>query len=110
MTNTSGSAIIKINGVEYKINTSFRGIMLFEEMTGLKIAEMPETTTNMLKLFYCILKACNPEKFNYTFDQFIDMIDNDSTSFETFNEFLLQLNNSGNAGNNTQKKSSQVNP
>ena len=40
-------------------------------------------------LFYCILKANNREIFQYSFDEFIDVIDEYPDNVEVFNNYLL---------------------
>ncbi len=82
-------ANIKINGVEYKIKQSFRALMLFEEMTGKSVYQMDQTLNDVIKLFYCIIKANNRNIFNFSFDEFIDTIDDNPDSVELFNDYLL---------------------
>ena len=82
--------IITIAGVEYTIKQSFRALMLFEELTGKSVSLMNETMADITKLFYCIVKGNNREKFNYTFDEFIDLLDAETEVFTVFTDFLQE--------------------
>lgn len=84
---------IKIGEKEYKIRQSFRALLLFEELSGKDVSDIKDSVTDILKLFYCILKANNKDTFNYTFDEFIDLIDENYESVDVFSKFLTELNN-----------------
>lgn len=73
---------INIRDVEYKIKQSFRTYMLFEEMAGKQIGEI-ETMKDNIMLIYCTFKGCNKE-FNFTFDEFIDVLDENPDIFTEF--------------------------
>lgn len=79
---------ITIDGVEYTIKQSFRSLMLFEEMTGKNISKMDESIADILKLFYCILKGNNMETFMYSFDAFVDVIDEKPETLVVFTDYL----------------------
>lgn len=79
---------ITIEGAEYKVRQSFRSLMLFEEMTKRSVYLMNETLNDIMTLFYCILKANNRETFTYTFDSFIDVMDNNPDCIEVFTDFI----------------------
>lgn len=89
---------IKINNEEYIIKQNFRSFLMYEEYTNKQVAEV-ESVTDMLTLFYCTLKACNLNTFKYTFDEFIDKLDEDPEIFTQFNNF--------NAGEGTAEKKSK---
>jgi len=82
--------IIKISGVDYKVAQSFRALMLFEDMTAKSVNAMNESIADILKLFYCIIKGNNMRIFNYTFDEFVDLIDEQPEAFEMFTEYLKE--------------------
>lgn len=82
---------IIINGVKYKLKKSFRGLMLFEEMTGTPVTEMQENTGNMLKMFYCLLKGANKDIFILTWDEFIDYLDTNEDIVQDFNNYMVSL-------------------
>jgi len=83
------SIIIKIQDREYIVKKSYRSLMLFEEMSGRNIDEMKDSVNDLMLLFYCILKANNRDIFQYSFDEFIDVIDEHPDSVEVFNKYLL---------------------
>lgn len=95
---------VKINGEEFNVKKSYRGLMMFEELTGKGISEMKESATDLLTLFYCLLKASNKEKFTKTFDDFIDIIDENPDSVDVFNAYLLEEGKK-NEKSSTKKKS-----
>lgn len=83
---------IKIGENEYKIKQSFRALLLFEELSGKDVSDIKDSVSDILKLFYCILKANNKDIFNYTFDEFIDLIDENYESVDLFSKFLNDIN------------------
>lgn len=89
---------IELKGKEYVIKQSFRSYLLFEEMTKKQISEI-QSFKDIITLLYCTLKGCN-KTFDYSFDDFIDIIDENPEVFEKFNEF-----NSSLVSNSDEKKS-----
>lgn len=85
--------VIKINSIEFKLKKSFRGLMLFEEITGTSVTEMEENTSNMLKMFYCLLKGANKDSFNLSFDEFLTYLDDNESIVEDFNNYMIALAN-----------------
>lgn len=94
---------IKIENKDLIIKQSFRALMLFEEMTSKTVNEMNESVADILKLFYCILKANNLDTFNWNFEQFIDIIDEQPEVFTSFTDYL-QEQAKGEKPTATQKK------
>jgi hypothetical protein len=81
---------IKIKGQEFIVKKSFRSLLLFEELSGKGIDQLKETLTDLMLLFYCILKANNKDTFNYTLDEFISAIDEaEEKPLDKFNEYLV---------------------
>jgi hypothetical protein len=80
----------KIGTEEFIIKQSFRAWLLFEEMTG-RVYEKDEKLGTQLKMFFCMLKAGNQEKFRYTFDEFIDLLDKYPGAMNIFYEYLKKL-------------------
>ena len=78
---------IRIAGSEYQIKQSFRSLMLFEDMTGKPVSEANDSINTIMLMFYCILKACN-KNFEYDFEQFVDVVDDNPESVEVFTNFL----------------------
>lgn len=96
---------IRINGIAYKLKQSFRGLMLFEEMTGTSVSVMEESTGNMIKMLYCLLKANNRELFKWSFDEFIDVLDDNPEILTTFSNYLVSLQ--GKAKEEVKKKTAK---
>ena len=94
---------ITINGKQLKVKQSFRSLMLFEEMTQRSVYKMNETVNDTVTLFYCILKGNNKELFTYSFDQFVDLLDDSPEYFDQFNMYLLS--SAEPAAKQTKKKS-----
>ncbi len=80
--------IVKITDVEYKVKKSYAALLKFEELTGRGVNEMKDNVTDLLTLFYCILSAAN-DNFNYSFKEFIKVIDDNESAVEVFNEYLM---------------------
>lgn len=81
--------VIKINGVEYKVKQSFRSLMIFEELAKKKINDADDSITDIMRLFYAILKGCN-KTFTFTFDEYIDLMDDNQESLEMFVNYLQE--------------------
>lgn len=80
--------IITIAEQPFTIKQSFRALMLFEEMTNKTVNQMNESAGDLLKLFYCILKGNNMNTFTYSFEEWLDIIDEQPEAFTQFTEFL----------------------
>lgn len=80
---------ISIKEKEYTLKQTFRTYLLFEELTGKQISDI-KTMKDMIYLLYCTFKANNKE-FEYSFDDFIDVIDENPEIFTKFNEFNTSL-------------------
>lgn len=85
---------INIEGKNYTLKNTIRSLFIFE-----KIANKQFDGKNLIDyyiLFYSILLANNPDEFNLTFDEFIEINDKDVNLFNQFIEFITksnQLNN-----------------
>ena len=85
---------ININGKNYQLKNTIRSLFIFE-----KIANKQFDGKNLIDyyiLFYSNLLANNPDEFNLTFDEFIEINDKDVNLFNQFIEFITksnQLNN-----------------
>jgi hypothetical protein len=76
---------MKINNKEYKIKVTLRAMMIFEQLTG-----KPFSISGLLDqyiYFYSIILANNKD-FTYTFDEFIDYLDEHPELISEFNEAL----------------------
>lgn len=96
---------ITINSKDYIIKQSFRTFMLFEEQTGKSIASADITSfADTFKLLYCSLKACNRNTFNFSFDEFIDVIDEQPEILTKFTDFVESESNISNISEDNKKK------
>jgi len=81
---------IKIDGVEYILKQSFRSLMQFETMTGKFATEVNQSINDLTKLLYCMLSANNKDIFNYTYDEFITLLDTNENIMTDFSTYLVQ--------------------
>ena len=90
---------------EFYIKESIRSLLIFEELTGKKAAEISDNLTDTLTLFYCFLRANNKDTFNYTFENFIDLIDVNESAVNSFVKFIeLQAIKNAKNGKSVKKK------
>jgi hypothetical protein len=82
----------KIGTEEFLIKETFRALLLFEEMTGIKYKNDDKLGTQ-LKMMYCILKAVNRTTFKYSWDEFIDLLDRNQEAVENFIDYLKSIAN-----------------
>lgn len=76
---------VKIKGTQMKIKPTLRALFIFEEIKGGKF-EIERLLDNYLFL-YCVILANNPD-CNMTWDEFIDVMDNDPTLVDEINSIL----------------------
>jgi hypothetical protein len=79
---------IKIDNKEFIIKQTFRSLMLFEEITKKPATQVNDSLTDIITLFYCVLKGANKTTFNYTQDEFIDLLDTHQDSINVFTDYL----------------------
>ena len=84
---------IKINNQEFIIKQSFRALMLFEQLTGRSSNDIKENISDLITLFYCILKAANKQTFTFQLDEFVDYLDENQDKIEVFNNYLTDIGN-----------------
>jgi hypothetical protein len=75
---------LEINGIgEVVIKRTMRGMMNFEIMAKKKLSEISDSIDDVLKFQYCMISACNRDKFkDINFDAWLDIIDNTEGLFE----------------------------
>lgn len=81
---------ITISGTKYKIKQSFRALMLFEKMTSKTIGQMSDSLSDIFTLFYCILKVNNKQSFLYSYEEFIELIDEQPEALSEFSTYLQE--------------------
>lgn len=85
---------ININGKNYTLKNTIRSLFIYEKIAGKQFDG--KNLIDYYILFYSILLANNPDEFNLTFDEFIEVNDKDMNLFNQFIEFITksnQLNN-----------------
>lgn len=78
--------MIKIKDTEYKLKYTLRALFIYERITG-KSFKFEGLYSEYL-LFFSILVA-NNENFTITFDEFIDICDEDPKVFNEFREWFV---------------------
>ena len=76
---------IRINDTDYCIKWTLRAFFIYEQITG-KIFKM-QTLTDEYVFIYCLLLANNPE-IQLTFNEFIDVLDEEVEVLKTLKEFI----------------------
>lgn len=77
---------IVINNIEYNLKYTLRSLFIFEKITDNQF--QGKQLIDYYLLFYSSLIANNSDTFKFTFDEFIELCDNDNSLFTQFIEFL----------------------
>lgn len=78
---------IKFDDKEFDLKYTLRAFMYFEQLMNKPFNV--ETLTDSYVLFYCFLLASN-NPFDYKFEDFIDMLDNNHLAVREFNEWFRE--------------------
>jgi len=79
---------IKFDKKKFKVNPrSYRAMFDYEEMTGKSISKI-ETLKDNITFLYCMLFAVN-EDFEYTFDEFIKILEDNPETMAQLQEKLV---------------------
>lgn len=81
---------ININGKNYTLKNTIRSLFIFEKIAGKQFDG--KNLIDYYILFYSNLLANNPDEFNLTFDEFIELNDQDMSLFNQFVEFITKSN------------------
>lgn len=79
--------ILKIKDKEVTLRYSFRSLMLFENIQNKSFT--PSTTTDVLVFMYCVIMG-SAKDLDFTFDEFLDFVDEDQTLVIRFSEWLTK--------------------
>lgn len=79
---------IKINKKEYILKYTLRALFIFEKITG--TAFKFGLLHNEYVLMYSTLLANNSDDFEMSFDELIEICDEDSTIFEQYKKWLIK--------------------
>lgn len=77
---------ITINNIEYKLKYTLRSLFIYEKITDNQFTG--KSLIDYYILFYSTLLANNSDSFKFTFDEFIQLCDDDNNLFVQFTEFL----------------------
>lgn len=78
---------LRINDRDVKLKYTFRTFILYENIQGKSFT--PTSTTEILVFLYCCILASDKDLI-FTFDEFLDMIDENPQIIVDFSEFLSQ--------------------
>ena len=78
---------VKINEKEITLKYTFRAMMLYENI--LKKSFSPETTTDVLVFFYCVIISSDKDLI-FPFDDFLNWVDADPYKVVEFSNFLTE--------------------
>lgn len=92
---------IQIKNTEVELKNKMRSLLIYEQITNKPFN--PTTVTDMILYFYSTILACKPD-IDLTFDEFMNIIDDEPTIYEQFNEWLLNESNKNNIFNDNTKK------
>ncbi len=84
-------ATITIGSQQYIVKQSHRALIAFERLTGRNAYETQPSVTDSMSMMWSMLTTCNRETFLFSFDEFLDLIDENPTALEDFNEYLIAL-------------------
>lgn len=77
--------VINIKGQEVTLKYSFRSLIMYENIQNKSFD--PKTTTDVLVFFFCIIIS-SAKGIDLTFDEFLDMIDDNPELLIDFTKFL----------------------
>jgi len=95
---------IKFNGTTLILKQSMRSLMLFERMTGKFATDVNQSISDLTTLIYCMLISNNKETFNYTYDEFIDLLDENQHIMTDFSTYLVEQANESTPEQTNKKK------
>lgn len=79
--------ILKIKDKDVTLKYSFRSLLIYENIQNKSFT--PSTTTDVLVFMYCVIMG-SAKDLDFTFDEFLDMIDEDQTLVIKFSEWLTK--------------------
>ena len=83
---------ITFDGNKYKLKKhSYRALFMFEDITKKPVMEI-RTLKDQVLFLYCLFVSSN-EDFPYDFEQFVDILEEDTSLFDEFREFVYEQNN-----------------
>lgn len=82
---------VKINNQEIELRNTFKSFIIYEAMQNNKRFE-PSSITDVIVYFFSVCLASSNNMDAFTFDQFIEWLDQHPESIQEFMEFLQKTN------------------
>ena len=92
---------IQIKNTEVELKNKMRSLLIYEQITNKPFN--PTTVTDMILYFYSVILACEPS-IDLTFSELMDIIDENPSVYEQFNEWLLSESKKNSMFNDGSKK------
>ena len=92
---------IQIKNTEVELKNKMRYLLIYEQITNKPFN--PTTVTDMILYFYSVILACKSD-IELTFSELMDIIDENPSVYEQFNEWLLSESNKNSIFNEDSKK------
>lgn len=92
---------IQIKNTEVELKNKMRSLLIYEQITNKPFN--PTTVTDMILYFYSVILACSPD-IDLTFNELMDIVDDNPSVYEQFNEWLLSESNKNSILNDGSKK------
>lgn len=92
---------IQIKNTEVELKNKMRSLLIYEQITNKPFN--PATVTDMILYFYSVILACKSD-IDLTFSELMDIIDENPSVYEQFNEWLLSESKKNSIFNDGSKK------
>lgn len=92
---------IQIKNTEVELKNKMRSLLIYEQIANKPFN--PTTVTDMILYFYSVILACKPD-IDLTFNELMDIIDENPSVYEQFNEWLLNESKKNSIFNDNSKK------
>lgn len=84
---------VNIQGKDVELRYGFRSLIIYEKIMGASF--IPKGLTELIVMFYSVIMASEPG-ITFTYDQFMDFLDQNPGLVEEFSNWLLDtLNKNG---------------
>lgn len=77
---------ITINDKEITLKNTFRSMVAYEQIQGKMFS--PQTFTDMIVYFYCVVISSTKDMDGFSFDQFLDWLDEHQEAMTDFSNWL----------------------
>lgn len=84
-----GQATVNINRKDFILRQSFAALVEFEKLTGKNLCEISTSLSDEIAYFYAMLKGANVMTFDYTYDGFLEVMDDNPELLSQFRGYLV---------------------